>query len=450
MLKTDRFERVGHGGIGNPRSKNAQSMAFFKEQLYLGVTHHSGEGPMDAARILRLDPATAEWEVVYQSPLVTADERASASHVYQIGRTRSQETHEHVPLFRGFRGMVVFQGKGDPEPALYVGTVSHWGAQILRSVDGENFIPVIEPGLGNPDLLSFRQLVPFRDRLFAAPAGSISGEVMDRNFGESSTVFVADDPAGGSWREAMPTSLGDMNNKAIFGMTVFNDQLHVGTGNPRSGFQVWRTQAEGEPPYQWQCVLRNGAWRHNLNEVAIALVPFKDALYIGTGIPGLGYDKSHDVGPGAAELIRLNADDSWDLIVGSPRFTPDGLQVPLAAMGPGFDDPMNTVFWSIGTHNGSIYVGTNNVRPWRVALNAKPEMAGGSQLWGSDDGENWEPVTLDGFGNPYAIGIRTQLSTPHGFFVGTSNHAEIEGLWQRRTGKKGTQRLGGLEIWRAG
>ena len=35
------------------------------------------------------------------------------------------------------------------------------------------------------------------------------------------------------------------------------------------------------------------------------------------------------------------------------------------------------------------------------------EMKGGSQFWATDDGENWEAVTMDGFGNHFAIGIRT-------------------------------------------
>jgi len=174
---------------------------------------------------------------------------------------------------------------------------------------------------------------------------------------------------------------------------------------------------------------------------------FKGALYIGTGIPGLGYDKTHDVGPAAAELIRLNANNSWDLIVGSPRFTPDGLKVPFAAMGPGFDDFNNSVFWSMGVHKDSLYIGTNNVTPWKLAMQGAQHMDGGSQFWATDDGENWEPVTMDGFGNHFAIGIRTMLSSPEGFFVGTSNHQEVEKLWHKRARKNGKPGIGGLEIW---
>ena len=225
MLQLEEFERIGKDGVGNERSKNAQSMAYFNGSLYLGVTHHNGEGPNDSARILRYVSDTGEWQEVYRSPLIKADSRATASHVYLIGKSSDKDPSEigdQVPLYRGYRGMVVFQGKSDAAPALYVGTISHWGAQILRSEDGINFEAVSEPGLGDPDMLSFRNLVVLDGKLFVGHTGSLSGEVLDRNFSETIMIYVSDDPATGTWKESMPISFGDENNKAIFGMTVFN------------------------------------------------------------------------------------------------------------------------------------------------------------------------------------------------------------------------------------
>lgn len=446
MHKLADFKCIGTEGLGNPRSKNAHSMAFFNGRLYLGITHHNAEGPEDSARIMCYDPARGEWEERFRSPLRPADERANAKHVFLLGNSKDEITGE-VPVYRGYRGMAVFKGKSDSKPALYIGTISHWGAQILRSTDGQEFTPVCEPGLGNLGALSFRALIPFKNKLFIAPTGSISGEAMDRNFGEDVTLYVSADPAKGKWQPAMQTSFGDTGNRAIFGMTVFGDHLYAGTGNPDSGFQIWRTTAQGTPPYAWEPVIRFGAYRYNLNEVASSMMVFKGALYVGTGIPGIGYDKANDVGPSAAELIRIHADGSWDLIVGSPRFTPDGFKVPLSAHGPGFDDADNTVFWSMGVHRDSLYIGTNQVTPWKIALRGDPTMRGGAQFWATDDGEDWQPVTLDAFGNHYACGIRTMCSTPEGFYVGTSNHQEIDGLWRRRTRKSGSAGAGGLDVW---
>ena len=64
------------------------------------------------------------------------------------------------------------------------------------------------------------------------------------------------------------------------------------------------------------------------------------------------------------------------------------------------------------------------------------------------DGETFEPITLDGFGDPYATGVRSLLSTSEGLFVGTTTHRDVERLWRLRTRKGGRAGVGGLEIWR--
>ena len=45
----------------------------------------------------------------------------------------------------------------------------------------------------------------------------------------------------------------------------------------------------------------------------------------------------------------------------------------------------------------------------------------GFDLYRSFDGENWVPVTTNGMGNPYNMGLRTFCSTPFGLFIGTAN-----------------------------
>lgn len=45
----------------------------------------------------------------------------------------------------------------------------------------------------------------------------------------------------------------------------------------------------------------------------------------------------------------------------------------------------------------------------------------GFELYKSADGENFEPVTVDGFGDKYNYGARTLLSTDNGLYIGTAN-----------------------------
>ncbi len=70
---------------------------------------------------------------------------------------------KEVPRDLGYRGMVVFQGASDAAPALYVSAMSSvsrgTGARILRSADGALFKTVSEPGLGNPNISTFRSLI---------------------------------------------------------------------------------------------------------------------------------------------------------------------------------------------------------------------------------------------------------------------------------------------------
>jgi hypothetical protein len=107
-------------------------------------------------------------------------------------------------------------------------------------------------------------------------------------------------------------------------MAAFGEHLYAGTINFKRGFQLWRTRAAGNPPYDWECVLSEGAGRGPLNQGVVSLAAFKDALYIGSGIQSGGIDSVHKVGPAAPELIRLSADGHWDLLVGTPRDTADG------------------------------------------------------------------------------------------------------------------------------
>lgn len=425
MLDPATLTRIGSHGIGNPRSRVAHSCAVFKGRLYLGVTHPNGEGPEDAARILRYDFGAGDWTVVHTSPLRPADDRAFAADILRAGGGRRVVSEAGVPRERGFRGMCVFQGASDAEPALYVSTISNWGGLILRSTDGEAFEVVSQPGLGDDRLLSFRALVPFKGKLFTTPIGSISEGRLDRNGTIEPTVFVSDDPAQGTWSKASLPGFGDARNGVIFQLAPLGEHLYAGTGNMERGFEIWRTKAEGAPPYAWERVLDRGAGRFSLNASVAAMVEFDGALYIGTGLPGLGVDRAHDVGPAAAELIRLWPDGKFDLLVGEPRFSASGLQVPLAAMLPGFDDAANSVIWRMCVYNGTLYVATHHWGIYNFLMGKTAAPSGGFHIWASTDGEDFTPVTTDGFGDAFAVGIRTLVPTEHGLVIGTDDHGAL-------------------------
>jgi len=248
----------------------------------------------------------------------------------------------------------------------------------------------------------------------------------------------------------------------VYDLAVCHGYLYAGTGGA-NGFQIWRTTAEGEPPYQWEKIVSHGAGRGALNQGAVSMRAFKDCLYVGTGIQNGGYDHRFNVGPAAAEIVRIHENGDWDIVVGAPR---DGKD-PISGMGAGFNNFFCGYIWRMGVHDDWLYAGTMD---WSIILRYvdmpnKPHrsakllavagveefiaLQGGFDLWRTYDGENWLPVTRTGFSNPYNYGCRNIISTPHGLFIGTANPfgpvvaVKTDGAWEYQDNLEG-----GLEILR--
>ena len=441
-LRKSDFKLVASGGFGDGCNSYTHSMAWFRDRLYvttmrnnfalmrarlaIGLHTWPVETPLDPydldmrAEIWAYEPRSGMWERVVKSPMIIG------SHGRSIARDIS------------YRSIAVHQGPNEARSALYVGT---WcpargpGPLILRTEDGRHFEPTCEPGLVGLPVTTIRALVSFKGRLYTTPAGSRGGNT---NVSGHAIVYESRNPAAGRWIPVSDYGFGDLENKSLHEMCAFGDHLYVGTFN-NNGFQLWRSDCEGTPPYRWEKILERGAWRGPLNQIALSLYPFKGALYVGTGIQGGGIDRQNNIGPGAAELMRVNPDGSWDLLVGTPRDTPHGFKEPLSGRGPGFDKVFNGYFWRMCEHQGWLYMGTfewSSVLGYvkrsnfkgafgRVLAHVGPqsvlEYQSGFDLYRSNDGENWLPVTVNGFENPYNMGLRTLESTPYGLFVGTAN-----------------------------
>jgi hypothetical protein len=165
-------------------------------------------------------------------------------------------------------------------------------------------------------------------------------------------------------------------------------------------------------------------------------------------------------------VIRVNSDESWDLICGDHRETERGPREPLSGLRAGFGNFFNGYVWALGVHDDWLYAGTYD---WSVLMRwAKPSEApanvarlfelidpeivvaneGGSDLWRSHDGENWIPVTRNGFGNIYNFGVRNLVSTPAGLFVGTANvFGPRVAVRSGEDWAYSDNPLGGLEVW---
>ena len=149
------------------------------------------------------------------------------------------------------------------------------------------------------------------------------------------------------------------------------------------------------------------------------------------------------------ELYRVNPDDSWDLVVGTPRKTPDGRKLePLSGFDYGFDSFFNIHMWRMGVHGEYLYIGTQDQSTrWRVnPIVAAPLIDKmGFDLYATPDGRLFTDVSRNGFrnyvdfhnsqpvsepDNIFNRGMRSLISTPHGLFAGSANYYYGTKIWK--------------------
>ncbi|MCB0199914.1 MAG: hypothetical protein KDI03_07570 [Anaerolineae bacterium] len=426
------WREVAPQGFGDRHNSWPWSMLWWKNRLYVGTNRawHCAERaslnrilswfvpypPKDPeaactqdprelplqAEIWSWRPETDSWERLYQSPKnIVVDKRHGVLTARDIG----------------YRNMAIFS-EPDGTEALFVSGVSSrfifrpfrsWPpARILRSVDGQTFSPVPqEPGtfLGNARVGSFRTLVAYRDRLFVL-AGSIRGD---------GVLLEATHPARGnnSFRQVSPAGM------YIFEMALFNGYLYVGLRDSRRGYSVCKTNASGEPPYRFTTVVKHGAHATRPSYSVISMHTFRGRLYVGTDRP--------------AEVIRINPDDTWDLVCGEPRQTPLGWRHPISGLDTGFGNWLNGHIWRMQEHQGRLFVGTwNMATDYHHVTGIEEDLRSqyGFHLYETTDGSNFTPITTGGFGDMFSNGIRSFASTPHGLFLGAANQWKGLRIWQ--------------------
>ena len=446
LVESQGFVQINDAGFGDRWNTWIWSMKLWRGKLYAGtnrafpcvaqfVIHssiprlvkypHRSEpdikctaSPYDLplqAEIWCYTPETQTWERVYQSP-------KEVDVPSQPGKRVARDF--------GFRNMLVFN-ESDGKEALYVSGVSTRGIdttylskmkglyqdvsgiltrkidgafpppRLLRSTDGVSFESIpCEPGtvMGDLSALSFRALTSYKERMYVA-AGALMGWGI---------VLESDNPKLGNnhFKQVSPPGM------RVFEMIPFNGYLYLGLLDYEKGYSVVKTDAKGTPPYNYtQVVPYSGGRRRRRSYCASSMFVFQGNMYVGTDSP--------------AEVIRIYPDDRWDLIVGNPRRTPEGVKRPLSGIGDGFDNGLNRTIQRMEEHNGWLYVST--VKYFATKLRKFPIVGpwfkehAGFDLYATRDGENFVCVTDNGFRDACNTFGRTLVSTPVGLFVGVAN-----------------------------
>jgi hypothetical protein len=127
---------------------------------------------------------------------------------------------------------------------------------------------------------------------------------------------------------AEPLDLGPLRlgaRRRITGLALRAGWLYAMVADPEAGFDVFRAVAAAPAP-DWEPLIARGAHRFALGAAVSAIGPGPDGgLLLGTAALAPG---AAAVGDWSPEIVLLHPSGAWDLLVGRPRFTPDGLKRP--------------------------------------------------------------------------------------------------------------------------
>ena len=389
----------------------------------------------------RVDDPANSWELVYTSPTIPTPQG-------------------EIPRDIGYRALRTFTDVGG-ETAVYVATTSLSNVLPCYLMKfGQDFNPGDEPEivLQLPGANSVRALTVHNNKL----------DVSTR----SDERWASDNPALGNWTQvAEPGDFpaGGVPAEQPHGISImvsFDGSLYafVAVKNQQDGFPggFWAYKSNNPAIGNWEETMSYGAG-NAWNEAVTDAKVFGDYVYVGTAIilpqhllrdENITYLLQNWKG---GDVLRFDSDDNWEMVIGNPDVN-TLFDERVGNYGAGFDNPFNVYCWWMDVYQDELYLGTFDssifvdyidgilkaafpeAPEWLLQLIAQQlqtlaqEIAGGNpaggDLWVTQDGSTWTPVTLDGFGDKYNYGVRTVLGTDAGLFVGMANPFYGAEVWE--------------------
>ena len=361
--------------------------------------------------------------------LIPADSQAHLRmHQFSAGERTWQRISEHtLPVRQTATAQPAEPGRPAlPDMSASILTDPESGAPLLRiditgggitatlvSTDGNDFTLDLADGSNDAPFVSLLHIRTFGTDLCAT--GHLAAPTPDETPGAGPALFRAADPRAARWTRLPLDPQPGPDTNGVCAFAAFGDQRFLALGSPTRGFQVWRAESPAAALTVWKPVLTAGAWKHSLNAHVFSMCAFNGGLYIASGLTQPQQELVSNIHRRGFELLRLEAGNNWDLIIGTPVYTPAGLRIPLSAQGPGIDDSSSREVQAMAVHRGALYLASEGIN--------------GFKLWRSTDGEAWQSVEtpeLAGFRQtrvvsliPAALGLARLVCaiTPEGHTV---------------------------------
>lgn len=500
----DDFERIAEEGFGDPMNNYVWAMGYFKGDLYVGTGRNSTWAVLN-----RLGLPLQITDIVFQEITVPSGTPGSEEfandmrgeiwryhdgeweRVYQAAVRWWGGAGVWLPDEIGFRGKMVTFTNTWGEETIYAARAGATPPMhvILKSTDGTTWERVITPlqTFGTP-----RAMAVHNGKLYVG--GGEAGPS-----GGGPFIWATDDPSTTSYnftKVADFTTFGPGTNTAVGSLASFNGYLYAGVDNRETGFQVFRSTEEDPELGDWTQIVNFGAGdMHNWRAACMDILD--NQLYVGSlSLPSPG-DAPGFMLPKGFEIIRIDTEDDWELVVGDcfPRVPAPDVTIPrtpISGWPGGFGNFFNWYCWSMQAHEDVLYIGsfdassflrflpeelldlfpelteeqqeqivsaleeviglledqgvdeywieafeqlleaflpTDEPVDWEEVCEIFTDHFSGADLWKTEDGIIWQPVTLNGFDNPDNYGFRNMVAV-NPLFVGTANPFEGLEIWQ--------------------
>lgn len=448
LTETNGFDTAN---LNNARQNNyAWSMSELGDYIYVGT------GRNILLNIIKsIEPATQIPALIKPDPV---DNLAEIWRYKKDGSLPWERVYK-APLssfITGFRFMISDNPFGG-SPCIYAAAFGQ-KVLILKTTNGVNWFILPDNVLQGT---SSRSMVVHNRKVYVAT-------INEANPSTNSLLYSSRDPEFYAWEPVInynaPGFDPDRNpSGSISNMAVFNNRIYVATSNS-DGVQVWRTNGTEPELNEWTLIVDKG-FGDPANKYSLSIGVFKDYLYVsGTKELPLSWFI-----PRGCDIIRIDKNDNWQLIVGGNPFLPlaqlEGVERrSLSGLGSGFNNPFNVYAWQIQEYKNMLLISTfDDSSNMEVILNtllankaALEKLIGeivtnilidiywavveilrlvrypiGFDLYVSKDGIHFNSVFLNGLDNQNNYGGRILFADNNNkLFIGTANPFQGCEVWK--------------------